>query len=344
MSNTNKKVLSKKVFIQAIIFVVMITIMTACQRGDVELNVEDIPPFSESPYVELVDNVPLFAEDEITTTSFEKYSPLDDLGRCGVAFACVGQDIMPTEDRKSISSVTPTGWQSIQYDVVDGGYLYNRSHLIGFQLTGENATEENLITGTRYMNVTGMLPFENMVADYIIETGNHVMYRVTPYFEDDNLLANGVQLEAYSVEDEGEGISFNVYIYNNQPWIDINYKDGSSKLNSSYTQPEEETEVTQPTEPKTEPKTEIQTEPTEPKTEPKTEIQTEPTEPKTEATEPPTQQNNKITYILNIDSMKFHEVGCWSADTISPENKSTYEGTRDELINKGYSPCGHCDP
>lgn len=177
-------------------------------------------------------NTPEFEDYEITTESFEFYSELDYLGRCGVAFACIGKDIMPTEERGSIGQVKPTGWQMEKYDIVDGKYLYNRCHLIGFQLSGENANERNLITGTRYMNTEGMLPFENMVADYVRETGNHVMYRVTPVFEGINLLAKGVQMEAYSVEDKGKGVSFNVFVNNIQPGIEIDYSNGKSRLSS----------------------------------------------------------------------------------------------------------------
>ena len=199
--------------------------------GDVNVpsvDLDSIPPFEDSPYVIINDNVPFFEEDEIVTESYEYFSELDALERCGVTIACIGQDLMPTEDRESIGSVKPSGWQSVKYDCVDGKYLYNRCHLIGFQLTGENANKQNLITGTRYMNVDGMLPFEDMVADYVKETGNHVMYRVTPIFEGDNLVANGVLMEAYSVEDNGEGICFCVYVYNNQPGIVIDYSNGDS--------------------------------------------------------------------------------------------------------------------
>lgn len=190
---------------------------------------EDVPAFSGAPYVELDRNQPAFSEAERTAESFETYSALDELGRCGPAFACIGQDLMPTQERESISQVRPTGWQNAEYDFVDGGYLYNRCHLIGFQLTGENANEQNLITGTRYMNVEGMLPFENMVADYVKETGNHVLYRVTPVFEAEELVARGVQMEAWSVEDEGDGVCFNVYVYNNQPGVEIDYRTGESR-------------------------------------------------------------------------------------------------------------------
>lgn len=201
------------------------------QAGNAD-SVLDVPEFSGSPYVVINNDQPEFTEDEITTTSYEIYSELDSLGRCGVTHACVGRDIMPTEDRGNISSVKPTGWINNTYDtdLVDGGHLYNRCHLIGFQLTGENANKENLITGTRYMNVDGMLPFENQVADYVKETGNHVMYRVTPIFEGNNLVASGVQMEAYSVEDNGAGVCFNVYAYNVQPGITIDYATGENWL------------------------------------------------------------------------------------------------------------------
>lgn len=190
----------------------------------------NIPDYSGEPYVILNDNKPEFSSNDLTTSSYEHYSELDELGRCGVAEACIGIDLMPTEDRESISHVIPSGWIQAEYDHVDGKHLYNRCHLIGFQLTGENANEKNLITGTRYMNTEGMLPFENMIADYVKETENHVLYRVTPIFEEDCLVANGVQMEAMSVEDEGESICFNVYAYNVQPGVDIRYSTGESTL------------------------------------------------------------------------------------------------------------------
>ena len=198
------------------------------QASAVSVSLEEVPAYSGSPYVELDGNQPGFSLEERTTDSFETYSTLDALGRCGPAYACIGQDLMPTEDRESISSVRPTGWVQAEYDFVEGGSLYNRCHLIGFQLTGENANEENLITGTRYMNVEGMLPFENMVADYIKETGNHVLYRAAPIFEGENLVASGVVMEAFSVEDEGEGVCFHVYVYNVQPGVEIDYATGES--------------------------------------------------------------------------------------------------------------------
>lgn len=192
-----------------------------------------IPTYSGNPYAVINNNMPFFSPDDYNTTAFETFSPLDSLDRCGVAFANICIDIMPTEERGSIGSVKPSGWQTVKYDNVDGKYLYNRCHLIGFQLSGENANERNLITGTRYMNVEGMLPFENMVADYVEETQNHVLYRVTPVFEDNNLLASGVLMEAWSVEDSGDGICFNVFCYNVQPGIKINYLTGESDIEAT---------------------------------------------------------------------------------------------------------------
>ena len=193
-------------------------------------SVMTVPAFSDDPYVVINNNQPEFTEDDYTTESYEYYAPLDKLERCTLAMACVGYDLMPTDDRGSISSVKPSGWVQAQYDVVDGKNLYNRCHMIGFQLTGENANEKNLITGTRYMNVEGMLPFENMIADYVKETRNHVLYRVTPVYDGTNLVARGVQLEALSMEDNGDGICFNVYVYNNQPGVVIDYATGESRL------------------------------------------------------------------------------------------------------------------
>ena len=194
------------------------------------VSLEQVPAYSGEPYVILNENIPLFTQEEITDESYEYYGDLDRLNRCTYTMASIGQDLMPTEERGSIGQVKPTGWVTAKYDFVDGKYLYNRCHLIGFQLTGENANEANLITGTRYMNVDGMLPFENMVADYIKETGNHVLYRVIPVFEGEHLVADGVTMEAWSVEDNGEGICFYVYVYNVQPGVEIDYATGESQL------------------------------------------------------------------------------------------------------------------
>ena len=210
------------------------------QSGSKPVSLDSIPAYSGKAYVYINNGNPGFSDSDLKTKSYEYYSPRDRLGRCGVVHACIGRDIMPTEDRGSIGMVKPTGWHTVKYDCVDGKYLYNRCHLIGFQLTGENANEENLITGTRYMNVTGMLPFENMVADYVKETGNHVMYRVTPLFKGNNLLAHGVQMEAYSVEDDGDGICFNVFVYNVQPQITIDYATGESSYNGTVIEPDDD--------------------------------------------------------------------------------------------------------
>ncbi len=199
-------------------------------QGNYKVNYKNIPEFSGKPYFVVNGNVPGLKMSDRTAKYFEKYSVLDSYGRCGVAFACLGKETMPTEERGSIGQVKPSGWKTVKYDCVDGKYLYNRCHLIGFQLSGENANKRNLITGTRYMNIEGMLPFENMVADYIEETGNHVLYRVTPVFCDDELVARGVQMEALSVEDGGAGICFNVFCYNNQPGVVIDYATGNSGL------------------------------------------------------------------------------------------------------------------
>lgn len=193
-------------------------------------DISKIPPYSGDPYIIIDDNIPNFTEEDYIKNSFETYSELDSLGRCGVAYANIGKELMPTEERGSIGMIKPSGWQTVKYDIVEGKYLYNRCHLIGYQLTGENANSKNLITCTRYMNTVGMLEFENKVATYIKETGNHVLYRVTPIFDSDNLLALGVEMEAYSVEDQGEGIKFHVFVYNVQKGIEINYQNGESKL------------------------------------------------------------------------------------------------------------------
>ena len=265
----------------------------------------DIPAYSGKAYVAINGNLPYFTESEHTTTSFEKYSALDSMGRCGVAFANIGVDIMPTEDRGSIGSVKPSGWQTIKYDIVDGKYLYNRCHLIGFQLSGENANAKNLITGTRSMNVDGMLPFENMIADYVSETKNHVLYRVTPIYDGNNLLATGILMEALSMEDDGEGICFNVFCYNEQPGIEIDHANGSSRLKS-------------PPAPKVEEKP----------------------APKPAPAPAPTTHS----YIANRNTKKFHYPDCYSVDRMNEENKVYLNCTRSDAIDMGYDPCGNCDP
>ena len=200
--------------------------------NQISYSLEEVPEYTGEDYVIIDNNVPSFTEEDYTTDSFETYSDLDYLDRCGPAYANVSRETMPTEERGQIGMIKPSGWHTVKYDIVDGKYLYNRCHLIGYQLTGENANEKNLITCTRQMNAETMLEFENKVADYVKETNNHVLYRVTPIFKGDNLLASGVQMEAYSVEDNGKGISFNVYVYNVQDGITIDYKTGDSKLSN----------------------------------------------------------------------------------------------------------------
>lgn len=277
---------------------------TPAKESNSSFSISEIPAYSGSPYVVINNNIPYFTESDYTTNSYEYYSELDSLGRCGVCVASIGKDLMPTEERGSIGSVKPTGWHTVKYDNVDGKYLYNRCHLIGYQLSGENANTKNLITGTRYLNIQGMLPFENMVADYVKETGNHILYRSTPIFEGNNLLASGVLLEAYSVEDNGDGICFNVYCYNVQPDISINYATGDSSFAGTQ--------------------------------------QTEPPK-QTEQSNPPS-QNVESTYILNVNTKKFHYPSCSSVKQMSDKNKQTYTGSRDDLISQGYDPCKKCNP
>ena len=195
------------------------------------LEAMNIPAYEGKPYAEIHNNQPFFREHEYVTDTFEKYSKLDKLGRCGSAYACIGREIMPTEEREAIGQIKPSGWHTVKYpEVIEDRYLYNRCHLIAFSLAGENANEKNLITGTRYMNVEGMLPYEISIASYVERTGNHVLYRVTPVFSGSNLVADGVIMEAYSVEDEGTGVSFCVYVYNVQPGVEIDYATGESWL------------------------------------------------------------------------------------------------------------------
>lgn len=292
------------------------------------VTVDDVPAYSGEPYVEVNDNQPEFTEEELTTVSYEDYSELDELGRCQSAEACIGQDLMPTETRESISSVKPTGWKNKSYDTVDGGYVYNRCHLIGFQLTGENANEENLITGTRYMNVEGMLPFEDEVAAYIKETDNHVMYRVTPVFEGDDLIASGVQMQAESVEDDGAGISFNVYVYNVQPYVVIDYRTGENWEGDEIAEPEgkwaDGTEA----------------EPSDSKSDSKINAKTD----SAATSKAEAKDTKEQTYILNKNTKKFHKPECSGAKKIKAKNKGEYTGSRQTLIDEGYEPCGNCNP
>ena len=222
----------------ALLFLIVLLLLAWYLERDQQTEQDDaatsVTTSAEEPFVTVNGNVPLFSQEEWTTDSYEFYSPLDSLGRCGYAMACIGYDMMPTEERENISQVIPSGWEQSRYSFIDGGSLYNRCHLIGFQLTGENANECNLFTGTRYCNVEGMLPFENLVANYVRKTRNHVLYRVTPVFEGDELLARGIRLEAMSMEDKGKGICFHVYVYNRQSGVIIDYMTGENWLESSW--------------------------------------------------------------------------------------------------------------
>ncbi len=271
-----------------------------------------IGEYSGSPYIYLNGNSPYFTDEEkINTNPFEYYSSLDYLGRCGVAFANVCQEIMPTEERGSIGQIKPSGWHTIRYNgIVDGNYLYNRCHLIGYQLAGENANELNLITGTRYLNIVGMLEFENTVSAYVDETDNHVLYRVTPIFEGENLVANGVEIEAWSVEDKGAGICFNVFCYNVQPGIKIDYATGDSWLSESNLQ-QESSNINFGEQGK-------------------------------EYANTGNQATEVSEYVLNVNTKKFHLPTCSSVDSMAERNKKVYEGTIDEIKEQGYIPCARC--
>ena len=292
-------------------------------------SLSSIPAFADQAYLAVNKNEPYFTDaDKARTDAFETYSTLDSMGRCGVAYANICHEIMPTEKRGEIGSVKPTGWQTAKYDFVDGKYLYNRCHLIGYQLAGENANDKNLITGTRYLNIEGMLPFENMVDDYVDETNNHVLYRVTPVFDGNNLVASGVLVEGWSVEDQGDGICFCVYAYNNQPGVEINYAPGdnwaSGSAPSGTTASGDGTSTTD----------------SGTTTNAGSATTTAPSKDTSNSTGTSTEQ----TYILNTNTKKFHYPSCSSVDSMSEANKKEYTGTRDALIADGYDPCGRCKP
>ena len=289
---------------------------TSADEASATYDLENMPAYSDSPYVQLFGNEPQFSDADKARGSFEEYSELDSLGRCGVAFALIGTETMPTEERGSIGMVKPSGWHTVRYDgLVDGNYLYNRCHLIGYQLAGENANPKNLITGTRYLNVEGMLPFEDEVAAYVERTGNHVLYRVTPVFEGDNLVAAGVQMEAWSVEDEGAGVSFDVFCYNVQPGVDIDYATGDSSLaegaqtESSQARAGEGSGVAEGS-----------------------------------GAADGSSEGAEQSYVLNKNTKKFHLPSCDSASSIKAKNREDFTGTRDELIARGYEPCKSCNP
>ena len=306
--------------------IILLSMLTGCRPI---ISLDEIPEYTRYAYVEINGGEPFFDEDEITTDAFESYSPLDALGRCGVAFACIGIEIMPTEDRGEIANITPSGWEcngvsnNNTYDFVENNYVYNRCHLIGFQLAGENDNELNLITGTRYMNIEGMLPFENMVADYVEETENHVMYRVTPIFNGVDLVAHGVLMEAYSVEDGGRGITFCIFAYNVQPGVTIDYFTGVNVASG-------------------EPLPDV-------KPEEGGENDEKPDEEKGESNEsddglPDGPLTGEITYVLNTSTKKFHKPSCYHAKNLTGENRKETDRSREEIVAAGYSACGTCKP
>ncbi len=270
-----------------------------------------VPQYKNSPYTEVHGNKPYFSSNELAGKSFKKFSELDSLGRCGTAYARLGLDTLPTQARGKIGEVKPTGWHLIRDDEIDGKYVYNRCHLIAFSLSGENANEKNLITGTRYLNATGMLPFENQVNNYIRKTGNHVLYRVTPVFKENELLARGVLMEAQSVEDRGAGVTFCVYVYNVQPGYTINYNNGVATKRSNYAAAANPSSNTKSN---------------------------------TNNTVKSSNSNSKQTYVVNVSSKKFHKENCKSVKDIADKNKRVVKTDRRTLINQGYSPCGNCKP
>ena len=317
--------IKNKIYAALMAFIITVAAVSSGDVADMKVYAaEAMAAYSGTISVSVNNGVPEFAANEITTASYEQYGSLDSLGRCTTAIACVGIDIMPTEERGSIGTVKPTGWNQNKYPgIVDSEppYPYNRCHLIGYQLTGENANEKNLITGTRYFNIEGMLPYENKVANYVKSTGNHVMYRVTPVFSGNNLLCDGVKIEAYSVEDSGKGVSFNVFCYNVQPGIKIDYSDGSNMIDDGFVvtqavnsdesvsrnMPSENAAVAAPA-------------------------------------ETPTEVSQGVSYIANKNTKKFHYPSCSSVSDMKEKNKLYYEGSRDDLINQGYVPCKRCNP
>lgn len=299
---------------------------------------ETIPEYSGNPYVELNGNLPYFTDEELSTTAFELYSELDSLGRCGAGYANICKEIMPTEERGSIGMVKPTGWHTVKYDCIADRYLYNRCHLIGYQLAGENANEKNLITGTRYLNVDGMLPFENEVADYVNDTDNHVLYRVTPVFSGDNLLASGVIIEAKSVEDNGAGVQFNVYCYNVQPGISIDYIDGQSWENGSSNTSESDNEETQATAVLQE-QTATQSDTISSQQEQSAE-QTDNAsgQEQPSVSETPASSGGDTMVWLSATGEKYHSIN--NCGRMNPDNAT--QVTEEYAINNGYGKCSKC--
>lgn len=289
------------------------------------ISYRDVPAFEGNPYVYVNDGEPTFTDEQrAAEPGHEHYGELDELGRCTAAFAVVGPETQPTEKRGSIGEVRPSGWQMAKYDFVEGKYLFNRCHLLGYQLTGENANERNLITGTRYLNVQGMLPFENAVADYVDATGNHVLMAVMPVFEGSELVARGVHMMAESVEDGGEGVAFNVFCYNVQPGVVIDYGTGESMLEEDAT-----------------PLPDVSGAESAPDTASEGAGAGEASEKGATGS---AEGKGTTEYVLNTNSKKFHLPSCSSVDQMSPKNREDVEDTRENLIANGYDPCKRCNP
>ena len=288
------------------------------------LSSKDIPPYCGEISIEINDGFPEFFVQDLTTQEYFAYSELDKLGRTGTAMACIGNKSMPSGQRGEIGDIKPSGWQTERYDdIIEDRYLYNRCHLVAYQLGGENAEPKNLITGTRFFNIEGMLPFESQIAEYVKGTKNHVIYRVTPIYEGNNLLALGVQIEAYSVEDVGKGVCINVFVYNIQPGIIINYKDGSSKADPSYVPSIESVAVAGTA---------------------GLVALTDTTPENADGDQTRNAAPEEPTYILNTNTKKFHYPWCSIVSDIKEKNKREFFGTREEAIAEGYEPCKRCKP
>ncbi len=305
------------------------------------------PDYSGSPYSEINNNVPGFSEEDLTTTSYESYGELDSLGRCTSCIASIGPDLMPAaEERGSIGMIRPTGWHTVKYDWIDGKYLYNRCHLIGYQLTGETTNKKNLITGTRSLNIEGMLPFENLTADYIRETGHHVLYRVTPVFDGNNLLASGVHMEAESVEDHGAGVMFNVYCYNIEGGVSIDYTDGESRAaDSVISSADSSGPLSSDTAGNAAAEGGGETAPPGSAAGTAVSGSAGATSPPEAATEESTCEIPEgTTYIINQNTGKFHNPDCPSVKQMKETNKKYSADSRDTLLSQGYAPCRNCNP
>lgn len=300
------------------------------------VSLDAIPAYDGKAYVAVNNNEPFFTDSDMTTTAFENYSDWDSLGRCGVAYANICKDIMPTEERGKIGMIKPSGWHTVKYDVIKDRYLYNRCHLIGYQLAGENANPKNLITGTRYLNVEGMLPFENLVADYVNNTGNHVLYRVTPMFSGSNLVANGVLIEAKSVEDNGGGILFNVYCYNVQPGVGINYENGDSWLDG--TTPQKQSAQTDTPKNEGSQSSDGSGAGESGSSSSTTESASSGSDSSAAENSDADSSNSETMVHITATGKKYHRAGCRTL------KKSDTEVTLDEAKSMGLSPCGICNP